>query len=100
MAKPTDNVKRGTKQLAEYCKANISESVIRKALYWASESIDWQLESSSDHWRISWTGYASDKAQLDRLINDFLLREQLDQRTGDLRRHAIEAALRRLTEGG
>lgn len=83
-------------QVAEYCEDSVSEAVIRKALYWASESIDWQLESIPGHWSVSWIGVAADKAQLDRLVNDFLLREKLDRETGTMRRNAIDAALRRL----
>lgn len=89
------------KNLIKYPKDTYSEQSIRKALYWLSKVCQWKLDSSGDSWLIELsvtdTNFNECKAELDRLINDFILREELDKKTKHLREKIISAALERLT---
>jgi His-Xaa-Ser system protein HxsD len=75
-------------------KERYSEQVIRKALYWLSESYVWSLDDLEDNWVITIRGN-DDNAELEmsRLLNDFTLREQLDLETKAARRELIRTAL-------
>ena len=77
-------------------KAGYSEAVVRKALYWLSEVSDWQLQEDELYWLIDISetpNQADVKSELNRLLNDFLLREKLDNKTGNLRDRIVTSAL-------
>jgi len=79
-------------------KETHSEKVVRKCLYWCSEFCKWELQSTDTYWviRIDDSDDAA-VAQFHRILNDFLLREELDHSTKNLRIDVITAALRRLS---
>ena len=85
-------------------KASYSESVLRKALYWLTEFCEWTLDEVDDSWQIALLTNDSEfdccKAELNRLLNDFLLRERLDTATKHMRRKIVTAALSKLSENG
>lgn len=81
-------------------RTQYSETVVRKSLYWLSEVCDWQLDVDEDAWLVSIPEDNVDISQLHRLLNDFTLREKLDQKTGALRNRVIDAALTRLASDG
>lgn len=75
-------------------KNEYSESVIRKSLYWLSESHSWSLESDEERWIVCFDNPSADVvSELFRLLNDFKLREQLDASTKHLRLELIRSAL-------
>ena len=90
------------KQLIKYPKETCSEQSIRKALYWLSKVCEWKLDSSDNSWQIellvSESYFDECKAELDRLLNDFILREELDRKTKYLREKIIFGALERLAD--
>jgi len=76
-------------------KNKYSESVVRKALYWCSEYGAWALEDDEEHWNIKYDeNNAAFIEQLNRHLNDFLLREELERQTGGVRRQIIDSALK------
>lgn len=79
-----------------FSKESLSEKVLRKALYWLSESGGWELSEDSDQFKVV---LAEDSLteELNRLVNDFKLREELDIRTSNARENVVMAALKRLT---
>ena len=78
-------------------KKQYSESVIRKSLYWLSDEFSWELDEDEDAWIICFELDSQAAAyELNRLLNDFLLREQLDQQTGAERQAVILSALKRI----
>ena len=81
-------------------KHDYSESVVRKALYWASEIGEWQLEHDGNDWIITLDSDSEGVTDLHRILNDFILREKLDAKTADLRDDVIRAAMTRLASGG
>ena len=81
-------------------KSDFSESVIRKALYWATEIGDWELDSGGDDWEVTINADGKGVTKFHRILNDFILRERLDAQTKSLRTDVIKAALTRLASGG
>lgn len=81
---------------ARFPKASISEQVLRKALYWLSESGGWELSEDFDQFEVILVN-ESLKRELHRLVNDFRLREELDTRTSSARENVVMAALNRLS---
>lgn len=78
-------------------KSQYSEAVIRKSVYWLSESCAWELADEEDAWVITLHADAPEHAAtLHRLLNDFRLRESLDAATKGLRAQVIRAALQKL----
>lgn len=83
-------------------KSSHSEEVIRKALYWLTESCSWELNESETEWlvTISTNGLGDPSTtELNRLINDFKLRESLDLRTKGLRMKLIQTSLAKIVSG-
>ena len=79
-------------------KARYSENVVRKALYWISEQCGATIKETDEFWLIALD--ADDCAfELQRLLNDFLLREKHDVVTKNMRLAIVSAALKRLAEG-
>jgi His-Xaa-Ser system protein HxsD len=73
-------------KLKEYSKKNYSEWVIRNSLYWFSNHSKWSLEESKESWSVSIQEDEEDALQeLDRLINDYLLREKIMKKTEAVR---------------
>lgn len=71
-----------------------SEVVVRKSLYWCDPEALWTLEPCEGYWVISVENPAPTfEASLHKHLNDFLLRERLDLRTGSLRDDLIKASL-------
>lgn len=95
------NLKKGI-ECGTVClpREGVSETVLRKALYWLTEACEWELEEGQGHWQVTLRGGQdgpnSCRAEFDRLLNDFLLRERLDQKTGHLREQITLAALKGL----
>lgn len=67
-------------------KSSYSEWVVRNALYWLSSVTTWQLESNESHWLIKLSASDIGIAQeLDRLLNDYTLRERIMTQTDCIR---------------
>lgn len=78
-------------------KSQVPETVLRKTLYWVSESCGWTLEEESEHWAVDLsTEDPADVEQFHRVLNDFVLRAELDDRTRNLRVRIVSSALSRL----
>lgn len=71
-----------------------SEWVVRSSLYWLSSVSTWTFDSSGDSWLIS---LSNDEEQvlreLHRLLNDFILREQLMASTEGVRNSIVSKVL-------
>jgi His-Xaa-Ser system protein HxsD len=75
-------------------KIDYSEWVIRKSLYWCSPEGDWTLTSVDNMWIINVHNPSHGfEFTLHRHLNDFLLRERLDLKTGNLREAIIKTSL-------
>ena len=67
---------------AAFPKSQYSEHVVRNALYWLSEHTQWVLTDDESCWHVRLLdGSFENLATLNRLLNDFRLREDLDRRT-------------------
>lgn len=80
-----------------FLKENYSEYVIRNSLYWMSQYCEWELNELTDRWEVNIPD--DNKKELDKLINDFKLREMIDFKTRDVRERIIYNALRRVELG-
>lgn len=77
-----------------FSKKGYSEQVIRKSLYWLSEHAEWGLSECDENWEISiLKGDDAAVAALNRLLNDFLLREKIDNETLGMRKEIVKGAL-------
>jgi His-Xaa-Ser system protein HxsD len=84
-------------------KSEYSEWVVRNSLYWLSSVTTWKMKSTETLWLIELG--ESDKAitqELDRLLNDYTLRESIMLKTGNVRDaiavSVLEGIQARLTE--
>lgn len=78
-------------------KTTYSENVIRKALYWMSATTTWLLEEDESHWIVVLTiKNEGDTGKFNRLLNDQVLREKIDNETGMARRSIIKKVLNSL----
>ena len=83
----------------EYSKKNYSEWVIRNSLYWFSNHSKWSLEESEETWSISIQEDEENAIQeLDRLINDYLLREKIMKKTEGVREKIALKVLQSIEE--
>ena len=83
----------------EYSKKNYSEWVIRNSLYWFSNRSKWSLEESEETWSISIQEDEENAIQeLDRLINDYLLREKIMKKTEGVREKIALKVLQSIEE--
>ena len=83
----------------EYSKKNYSEWVIRNSLYWFSNHSKWSLEESEETWSISIQEDEENAIQeLDRLINDYLLREKIMEKTEGVREKIALKVLQSIEE--
>ena len=86
-------------KLKEYSKKNYSEWVIRNSLYWFSNHSKWSLEESEETWSISIQEDEENAIQeLDRLINDYLLREKIMKKTEGVREKIALKVLQSIEE--
>jgi len=83
-------------------KDQYSELVIRKALYWIKAQYQWSIEEYSDHWLIIFIcdeeNFIHCKSELNKLLNDYSLREKLDSNTDELKIAIIRKALKDLSK--
>ena len=83
----------------EYSKKNYSEWVIRNSLYWFSNYSKWSLEESEEFWSVSIQEDEDSAIQeLDRLINDYLLREKIMKKTEGVREKIALKVLQSIEE--
>ena len=86
-------------KLKEYNKKNYSEWVIRNSLYWFSNHSKWSLEESKESWSVSIQEDAENVLQeLDRFINDYLLREKIMKKTEGIREKIALKVLQSIEE--
>ena len=86
-------------KLKEYSKQNYSEWVIRNSLYWFSNYSKWSLEESEEFWSVSIQEDEESVIQeLDRLINDYLLREKIMKKTEGVREKIALKVLQSIEE--
>lgn len=76
-------------------KANYSEWVVRNALYWLTPTSPWTLDEDGDSWLVQVQHGSFDvDAELNRLLNDYVLREQLMAETRLVRDAIAKAVLK------
>ena len=86
-------------KLKEYSKKNYSEWVIRNSLYWLSNNSKWSLKESEEFWSVSiQEDEESTLQELDRLINDYLLREKIMKKTEGVREKIALKVLQSIEE--
>ena len=75
-------------------KSVYSEWVIRNSLYWMSAMTPWELAMNETHWVIELDDHNKETRQeLNRLLNDYSLREKIMSRTEEVRNNIIEHVL-------
>jgi His-Xaa-Ser system protein HxsD len=80
-------------------KENYVEIVIRKSLYQFSRFCEWELIDDNINWTISLinsNNFLEDKNTFDRLLNDNLLRYEIDKNTFFLRKQIIKKSLEKI----
>lgn len=70
---------------------------MRKALYWLSKESAWTLRESDTQFIVTIENKKAAQ-ELHALVNDFQLRERLDDITGNARLLAVNAALERIAK--
>ena len=79
-----------------------SELVLRKSLYWLKPEYQWTMEESESEWLITFSCSQDDffhcKYELNKLLNDYSLREKIDSQTDDLKLAIIRKALKDLSK--
>ncbi|EEC4818626.1 His-Xaa-Ser system protein HxsD [Salmonella enterica] len=76
-----------------------SEWVIRNTLYWISPVSSWKLKENISSWTISFENDSPECLyEFERLLNDYALREKLQQKTGALRDSIVHKVLRSVDE--
>lgn len=72
-----------------------SECVIRNSLYWMSAVTHWKLDENDQNWIVSFEDWNDEvEFELERLLNDYKLREKLQAHTGQVRTSIIDNVLR------
>ena len=74
-------------------KSTCEELIIRKALYWLSKECEWVLEETDASWVVKYDSKDNLKPLISRLINDQILRDNIDRNTGHLRENIIHNVL-------
>jgi len=78
-------------------KEKYSENLIRKSLYWLPKECPWTLDENDANWLITFhLGGGNCAEQLHKLLNDHILREELDKQTNLLRSEIILSALKKV----
>lgn len=80
-------------------KNEYSEWVIRSSLYWLTPITEWKLADEGRSWKIFFENDSPESEfEFDRLLNDYQLREKLQQQTGALRDSIIRKVLQSIDE--
>ncbi|HCV01583.1 MAG TPA: His-Xaa-Ser system protein HxsD [Pseudoalteromonas sp.] len=83
-------------------KQQYSEVVLRKALYWLQHQYQWALEDNENEWLIKVSCDGNDfihfQSELNKLLNDYSLRDKLNSNTEDLKLAIIRKALKDLSQ--
>ena len=80
-------------------KAIYSQWVIRNSLYWMSIYSNWLLEETDEQWKITFKN--NDESVLfefNKLLNDYILREIIELKTGKVRESVINKVLASMNE--
>jgi len=88
------------KLILHYKQTQLSELSIRKALYWMSGLVSWTIEIEGEHWKVCFECDENEiaiKQKFEVLINDYILRENLDSKTSDLKLAIIKKSLKDLS---
>lgn len=78
---------------ARFDKDACREVVIRKALYWLGKECDWVLDKTDTSWVVKYDSGKNLEPLISRLINDQILRDNIDRNTGHLREKIIHKVL-------
>ncbi|EPG7665377.1 His-Xaa-Ser system protein HxsD, partial [Proteus mirabilis] len=76
-----------------------SQWVIRNSLYWMSIYSNWLLEETDEQWKITFKN--NDESVLfefNKLLNDYILREIIELKTGKFRESVINKVLASMNE--
>ena len=65
------------------------EIIIRKALYGLSRDCEWVLDKTDTSWVVKYDSEDNLEPLISRLINDQILRDNIDKNTGHLREKII-----------
>ncbi|EMF1950023.1 His-Xaa-Ser system protein HxsD [Proteus mirabilis] len=80
-------------------KVIYSQWVIRNSLYWMSIYSNWLLEETDEQWKITFKN--NDESVLfefNKLLNDYILREIIELKTGKFRESVINKVLASMNE--
>lgn len=71
-----------------------SQMVVRNSLYWCSPEGEWLLQETDENWIVQLNGHSAlFETTLHRHLNDFVLRETLEEKTRVKKEKIILAAL-------
>lgn len=80
-------------------KEHYSEWVIRNSLFWMTPLTQWRLKDNISYWVNDFeTDSPKCKYELERLLNDYILREELQHKTGNLRDTIVHRMLQSIDE--
>ena len=84
-----------------FSKSQLSLLSLRKALYWLNDECIWNFKESNDDWLIE-INCKTDKEEyysgiINKLVNDYALRELVNSNTDDLKQAIIHKALKDLS---
>lgn len=80
-------------------KDRFSEWVIRNSLYWMTPYTSWKLVDNISNWVVYFEVNNSEcEYEFERLLNDYSLREKLQNQTGYLRDTIIRKVLHSIDE--
>lgn len=74
-------------------KNTCDELIIRKALYWLSKECEWVLDETDMNWIVKYDSEENLEPLINRLINDQILRNNIDRNTKHLREKIIHKVL-------
>lgn len=87
------------KTVRYFDKERYSEWVLRQSLYWLTPTTRWRLDETENQWAVALEDDSdSAQAELDRLLNDFLLRERIGRRTEACRSAIADAVIRSIQQ--
>jgi His-Xaa-Ser system protein HxsD len=87
-------------RILEISKSNLDELSLRKSLYWIDENCMWKIDENNDYWRINIScdsdTIEKEYANLNALINDYIIRYKLSYDSQITREKIIANALSKL----